>query len=1180
MAKFDENKEETGLVPVEKRTEEIREEAFPEKKKRLNRKERKALKKRQWEYEKQLVKEGKIARRFRYVPRNSFARILSVCLAFVIGFFGAFGALAGGFAYAGTKAKVNDLLKIANVNTSEIVTEYAAQKSVLDLVTEVADLFKGGAGSMTLGSFDKYTPALSKLLEGVNGQIKELGVDLDLNALKSVKFDSIGKYFSDQVLPNVELEGIVLKLAGGKPNSIVTSLCYKDKLDENGNPVLDENGDPVKVKTTVSDFMGENAVDLLKSVKLAEALGNSVDPENPVLKALLYKANGEMTSVGDMMNDPQGLLKGIALAEVLGVKADDPNADPLMVSILYKEGEDGEKVAVTVGELTEQGSELVKGIALADALKISPDGDPLMVAICYKDGTDEAGNPVKIKNTIADLTEQGSELVKGIALADALGIEENDPDADPIMKALCFKKNENGTTSATTIGDLTTGAQSLINDLEVEALLSVTPDSDPAMLYLAYGTKAEYDEETQSYGNGDYYVEENDDGTKTVVMLEGKSKKTVGDLTAPDADLIGGAKIGDLVKIDDGASGLMKTLANWTIADLTEQDKINGIKLNEILEINDTSSALMQELGGKSLGEMTDQAIIDDLCLGTVLGVEDGDSGLMQALKDKKLGDLKDPSVLDDLNVGQVLGVGDDATGLMAAIGHWTIADLKDQNTIETLKIGDVITGADGGLLGAINGWTLADMKQQSRIERLKISQIIGMENSDSLLLNAISDWRINDLMSQNKINTLTLGDVLSIDADSAKILQKLKDTRLGEFSGALDSVCLGDILDGDLDGNKILKNLKYSTLKTLADDIQDLTVSDVFGEEIYSYLSMSKAVSDNHSAYEALSEENKAKAVKITTGTYAEIMQAYKSNMLVSGMSHLIPIPVEITAQNPVEVYYVHENGAQLSLGWFATNGDRIADESAIVKTGKTSGYLEHRITVEPVYEWKTVSYDPSVPSLPYEGNEDDVQEDDYGFFYNDEQGVRIDLDRFVTGYRIGETVYEADENGDILIEATPYRVYRAADDTLYYVTRAEAELRYYGEGINEPIGSDRVTERYRMQKAEGGYDELDRFFDGVWYLLFCTEDANGNVVSDFDMKVLDISENITGVTDLLNNMSLGKMYAHGFIATNPYQILPERFKPDSLKEYENLNQLSISGVIQYVQYLIGTLSSLPSLP
>ena len=143
MAKFDENKEETGLVPVEKRTEEIREEAFPEKKKRLNRKERKALKKRQWEYEKQLVKEGKIARRFRYVPRNSFARILSVCLAFVIGFFGAFGALAGGFAYAGTKAKVNDLLKIADVNTSEIVTEYAAQKSVLDLVTEVADLFKG-----------------------------------------------------------------------------------------------------------------------------------------------------------------------------------------------------------------------------------------------------------------------------------------------------------------------------------------------------------------------------------------------------------------------------------------------------------------------------------------------------------------------------------------------------------------------------------------------------------------------------------------------------------------------------------------------------------------------------------------------------------------------------------------------------------------------------------------------------------------------------------------------------------------------------------------------------------------------------------------------------------------------------------------------------------------------------
>ena len=53
--------------------------------------------------EKQLVKEGRILPRTRYVPRSFVGRVLTVLLAFLVGIFATIGGILGVGLYAGTR---------------------------------------------------------------------------------------------------------------------------------------------------------------------------------------------------------------------------------------------------------------------------------------------------------------------------------------------------------------------------------------------------------------------------------------------------------------------------------------------------------------------------------------------------------------------------------------------------------------------------------------------------------------------------------------------------------------------------------------------------------------------------------------------------------------------------------------------------------------------------------------------------------------------------------------------------------------------------------------------------------------------------------------------------------------------------------------------------------------------
>lgn len=603
-------------------------------------------------------------------------------------------------------------------------------------------------------------------------------------------------------------------------------------------------------------------------------------------------------------------------------------------------------------------------------------------------------------------------VIQAMAIADMMNVSEDTTDA--LMRALCFEETEAGLHKIT-VKEFTDKSNTLIKGVEIEALLKTDGNSDSALRYLAYGSSDRYT------------VDE--DGV--ITMLNGYSKRTIGDLTQQDADLFGGATIGDIVSLGDNPSSFLLAVKNWTVTDLSNQNKI----------------------------------------------------------------------------------------------------------------------------------------------ERLKIGQIIG-NTGGSALMNALSDWRISDLSDQNKVNTLRLCDVLEIGENSAQILRSLQDTRLGEFSATLDTLPLSKMLDAEeLANNKLLKNLKNSTLLSLANDIEHITVADVFDDGMYTYYSMEKMVQ----AYNDIPESDKTGASPITTGRYFEVVKAYETNKSISEkLSELTPKTASVTLQADEEIRCEYYYGnTPVSLGYFLKeSGENVREEDVQTGTKKSGNttvayyYVPIRKTLTPVYTWGEVD-DSTNTVTPLPEPPESILQDDFSYYYINGENRRVDLEKMLTGY---EEYPDATVNssGDIVIGDQVFRVFK--EETTYYVElQAEAETRYYSPADpTAEIDQNGLTAHYYLFENGVKQTELDRCLDGSWYLLFGREERNDageliGIKDDTDTSILTINDKISGATYAVNSTPLWSHYLHGLISQNPYAELKISFG-----EMHNLNELTVTDLILYVQNVL----------
>lgn len=292
-----------------------------------------------------------------------------------------------------------------------------------------------------------------------------------------------------------------------------------------------------------------------------------------------------------------------------------------------------------------------------------------------------------------------------------------------------------------------------------------------------------------------------------------------------------------------------------------------------------------------------------------------------------------------------------------------------NSDLIQNVTIGDVITIDENttGILLAIKDWTLSDLSDASRIESLRLSQVVTIDENSAPILKAMQDWRISDMTDADMVDSLTLGQIIEITQDSAQLLKSVADTPIGDLSATIDTLRLCDILDKEaIEGNKILRNLKMSSLDTLADDIQDLTVAQVFGDELYSYLDMSDkgtkgmTYSDLIGGYNHLADPNSD-----TAGTNTLRPEAIRADDLAVNETRITKDGAHIVLEGYFRKDGLGEQSAPLSsvIGSGAVYRRLIETTTGegddAVTTVETQYYVKDTVEIIPnAYEWKYIDY------------------------------------------------------------------------------------------------------------------------------------------------------------------------------------------------------------------------------
>ena len=717
-------------------------------------------------------------------------------------------------------------------------------------------------------------------------------------------------------------------------------------------------------------------------------------------------------------------------------------------------------------------------------------------------------------------------VVQTIVLGEVLHLKPTD---NPMLIALCYgeegidydvTETENGQAfamkeghSPATVGSITnSGMDELLQKMTIETVLGVNAQSDAAFRYLAYGEE------------GVNYRIEGEEGAKTIVMLQDDEgnpykKRNISTFVDKGTDILFDAKISALFDADALGDGILKTMADkgYTLKEMTESDTIADLKIGEIINTEDSN-------------------------------------------------------------------------GILGAVKDWTVSELGDGEKIKTLKIGDIMDTADSdGFLGAVSSWTINDLSDTNRIRRLKISQITGEAEGDGIF-KTISSWRIGDL-DGGKFDTLTLGDVLDLGEGAPVILTSLSAVPLGELSSAVNELSLSEIL-GDVSDNKILKSVQNSTLETLATDLQALTVRDIFGDEIY--------------AYRAIGENGK---------TYADIVKAYgyekgylEDETGIRNETNGLLVPLDLGGA-AVEKYYT-VNGKPVTYGVYKTVDGTLTLVAGNPRVfGKEGNLLiEEELRLTPVYAWKVLDYSSDtyknlLKDLPAGesvlqsygdktlGSPENVTdtpflqdgsplyyvtaekyyplyEDDFACYYliADESGVRrVDLDYSIVAYTYGSAnltvtdgkVTYADQ--EYIVRAKAATESEAGYD--YIIVRTPVTERYYlNDDPTTLYLKSEVTENYRLDDGT----KLERFLDGVWYMLFGGEtyDASGNITvfDNTDTAITEIAPLVTKMSGVLNETPMWELYLHGMITSNPYV-------KNSLTGDRNVNELTIAGCIYFLR-------------
>ncbi len=358
-------------------------------------------------------------------------------------------------------------------------------------------------------------------------------------------------------------------------------------------------------KTTINALMGD-ASSLVDGLYLSDAMevnGSS----HEILISLAYGdegvdyiRNGEEIipinsprTLGDLKENSTELINDIRLGDAIGVKNDD-SASPVLRALAY--AEDG--TPRTLKDLNERGEELIDGIYLTDALNVNNASHKVLISLAYGDeGVDYTidgdGNIVLKEGvkprTLGELKEKNQELIDGILLVDALGIND---DSHPVLRAIAYDKT---TGDPISLGYLSQHSDEIINGILLVDALGVTPDMHPVL-------KSIIVEGTEGV---DYQIVPDGDGYKIEAIGGAELNfRTLEDLSNDSDSIIGGILLTDALKIDENSHSVLRAIAYdeqgkpRTLNELSENSDtiIGNIHLVDALSINPDTHPVLKSI--------------------------------------------------------------------------------------------------------------------------------------------------------------------------------------------------------------------------------------------------------------------------------------------------------------------------------------------------------------------------------------------------------------------------------------------------------------------------------------------------------------------------------------------------------------------------------------------------------
>lgn len=888
--------------------------------------------------------------RVKVVKKGSFfGKLLAVFLGFLLGIISCLGGIVGIGYYVVGVMKIEDGAETVNgfgldFDYTDYISANFGDKTLIDYLTAVTGVFGEIAeGTGTLNDLNELSPYVKTLLAGdpsvsaaqgeFNGilpMLESLGLVLDVDEFMSKILVGGGgetpdptKYLTDYVMEETYKlpVGDLLSLAGMNPEGLIATLFYGEKgidweEDANGKIVPVEGGTPW---VTISDVMSGAISERISSIPIYTVM-EPEDKSDALMMSLVYGSSNRYT-----VKDNE-----VEMNQQSYTKDGD---------IFY---DDTDKAVAATAEQQTDGSYKLTFAESGKVQYVKAETQTFAASnaqtkwLVYSDK--ECTAPVKYRaKTLNDFTNSDG-LLNSLTIADVLKVNA---ESNKIIISLAYgtlhedyeivKVNGVDTIQTLngakprTLNDLTDTQKDIIGQIRLADVMDIDTQSN-VMMYLMYGVK------------GVHFKLENDKPvplTKQMVILEDNGNKIAyneyGDETLKGTT-DGVTYVEDGVTyylapvMVEGENGETQRMVDVRITANNKTEKISSKAYYLYEDQAKTTPVLFKPT--KLMTLMDDHVFISGLTgrltLEQTMGIISKDSPLY-ALKDVIVDDL--PDEIDSLKIKDLFDEDDlEKNNILDALKESSLETLADD--INDLPIADMFDETVfqkdhndyNPILNALKtrGATITNLPE--KIDLITIGEMFTEDDlKKSKILNALSGSTLDTMADDvNNLAVEKLFDDKYFDPDHADynpIFKALKDKQatVTNLPEKIDDLTIGDMFKPeDLAKNDLLDALEGSTLDTLSDDINNLSIRDMFDDNVFNpehedYNKILSALANNNATFDTLSD-------KINELKFSDVYDAdeiYKTdengNFLDKGGT-ITTDPTKYVAENPV-LGYLYES-------------------------------------------------------------------------------------------------------------------------------------------------------------------------------------------------------------------------------------------------------------------------------